>query len=164
MQVCTIPIREILHDDGVVDDGRHTAPYLAQLLVEPVGRVRTLHGGRHLSGDFDGCLQLRNAPKLIRPDVAQKGELPLSREGIQGTGIAASAVDYLDTDIKRGMRAGKFASQVQRRGGLSPTLFLYPGVKSVPAEIEPGARSEFGQREREAVSPADFQEATEQCA
>ena len=76
--------RQVLHDDRVVDDGRHAGDRLGEPLANPARRGGPVDDGRHLGRERERGPQPRQPRRLVGPDVGEEGQPSSSEAGSIG--------------------------------------------------------------------------------
>src|SRR2546422_286982 len=153
---------QILHEDGVEDDARDASGGRGEAGGEPRGRTgrvdRRRDAGRHL----ECAAEKRGALALVGPQAGEERDLPVGRAGVEGQRVAAGALDHAAATPAGREAVREHIDQTNRRRAVAPPRVPLLVAVVVPAQVQPRARAELEQAERERGLTRDEQEAAEE--
>src|SRR5882724_1596024 len=153
---------QVLHDDRVEDDARHTPDGGGEAGGEPRGRAGGVDRDRDPASHLERAAEKRDALALVGPQAREERDLPVGRAGVDGQHVAAGALDHAAATPAGREAVREHVDQTHRRRAVAPPRIPLLVAVVVPAQVQPRARADLEQAERQAGLARDEQEAAEE--
>jgi hypothetical protein len=139
------------------------APLAQRRGPQPGEQVGLLDAGGHRRGDLEGAAQAGEASRHVGPHVGEQRKAPVLAGRVDRPRVAATPLDDARRDPE-GWPPGVCEQLGEAHGGVlgSPAGSALLVAVVVPAKVEPGARPELEEPQRQARLAGDGQEAAQQ--
>ena len=148
---------------GAVEHHAHDAGLrVGEHRLEPRARWRGVDAGRLALRRRHGSAQHLDALALLGPHERLEAQALVGVGHVERRQVAAAPLGDTHRRVEVGRRATPLGRELERRGRRAPAVVAQPVAIAVPQQVQPGARADLEQPQRQAGVVRDPQEAAQQ--